>query len=154
MQRRAHLLWMWIKDESWESRSILLLHPLASLTGVLTTFSFCPGLNHVQCVIIDFLCSSILIVDPSAEEESLSTAQLTVVTDEEDRLCAVHKPGQSKIMIIARLWRKSKAQPVTPILFSCKSRRDVAFWREAAGVYQQSDTAAKGDPETNCQSLT
>lgn len=39
-------------------------------------------------------CSSILIVDPTAEEESLSTAQLTVVTDEEGRLCAVHKPGQ------------------------------------------------------------
>lgn len=37
--------------------------------------------------------SSILIVDPTAEEESLSTAQLTVVTDEEGRLCAVHKPG-------------------------------------------------------------
>uniref|UniRef100_A0A8D3B9L0 Exosome complex component RRP43 n=1 Tax=Scophthalmus maximus TaxID=52904 RepID=A0A8D3B9L0_SCOMX len=36
---------------------------------------------------------SILIVDPTAEEESLATAQLTVVTDEEDRLCSVHKPG-------------------------------------------------------------
>lgn len=56
-------------------------------------------INHVQCLIMDFYCSSILIVDPSAEEESLSTAHLTVVTDEEDRLCAVHKPGQSKIMM-------------------------------------------------------
>ncbi|KAG8007988.1 Exosome complex component RRP43, partial [Nibea albiflora] len=36
---------------------------------------------------------SILIVDPTAEEESLTTSQLTVVTDEEGRLCAVHKPG-------------------------------------------------------------
>ncbi|XP_029956338.1 exosome complex component RRP43 [Salarias fasciatus] len=36
---------------------------------------------------------SILIVDPTAEEESLSTAQLTVVTDEADRLCSLHKPG-------------------------------------------------------------
>ncbi|XP_038134735.1 exosome complex component RRP43 [Cyprinodon tularosa] len=36
---------------------------------------------------------SILIVDPTAEEESLSTAHLTVVTDEEGRLCSVHKPG-------------------------------------------------------------
>ncbi|XP_075957745.1 exosome complex component RRP43 [Anarhichas minor] len=36
---------------------------------------------------------SILIVDPTAEEESLSTAHLTVVTDDEDRLCIVHKPG-------------------------------------------------------------
>ncbi|XP_059207428.1 exosome complex component RRP43 [Centropristis striata] len=36
---------------------------------------------------------SILIVDPTAEEETLSTAQLTLVTDEEDRLCIVHKPG-------------------------------------------------------------
>uniref|UniRef100_A0A3Q3QLM3 Ribosomal RNA-processing protein 43 n=1 Tax=Monopterus albus TaxID=43700 RepID=A0A3Q3QLM3_MONAL len=40
---------------------------------------------------------SILIVDPTAEEESLSTAHLTVVTDEEDRLCSVHKPGGTSL---------------------------------------------------------
>ncbi|XP_042621220.1 exosome complex component RRP43-like [Cyprinus carpio] len=40
---------------------------------------------------------SIIIVDPTAEEESLSTALLTVVTDEEDRLCAVHKPGGTSL---------------------------------------------------------
>ncbi|TRY90950.1 hypothetical protein DNTS_022187 [Danionella cerebrum] len=36
---------------------------------------------------------SIIIVDPTAEEESLSTSLMTIVTDEVDRLCAVHKPG-------------------------------------------------------------
>lgn len=41
------------------------------------------------------LCRSIVIVDPTAEEESLLTAQLTVVIDEEERLCSVHKPGGS-----------------------------------------------------------
>ncbi|XP_071760059.1 exosome complex component RRP43 [Centroberyx gerrardi] len=41
--------------------------------------------------------NSILIVDPTAEEESLSTAHLTVVTDEEDRLCCVHKPGGTSL---------------------------------------------------------
>lgn len=41
------------------------------------------------------MCSTITIVDPTAEEESLSTALLTVVTDEEDRMCAVHKPGKT-----------------------------------------------------------
>ncbi|XP_020505793.1 exosome complex component RRP43 [Labrus bergylta] len=40
---------------------------------------------------------SILIVDPTSEEESLATAQLTVVTDEEDRLCTVHKPGGTSL---------------------------------------------------------
>lgn len=40
---------------------------------------------------------SIIIVDPTAEEESLSTALMTVVTDEEDRLCAVHKPGGTSL---------------------------------------------------------
>ncbi|XP_008302217.1 exosome complex component RRP43 [Stegastes partitus] len=40
---------------------------------------------------------SILIVDPTAEEESLSTAQLTVVTDEEGRLCSLHKPGGTSL---------------------------------------------------------
>ena len=39
--------------------------------------------------------SSVLIVDPTGEEERLSTAQLTVVTDEDGRLCSVHKPGQT-----------------------------------------------------------
>lgn len=38
--------------------------------------------------------SSVLLVDPAAEEEQLATARLTVVTDEEGRLCTVHKPGQ------------------------------------------------------------
>lgn len=40
---------------------------------------------------------TIIIVDPTTEEESLSTALLTVVTDEEDRLCAVHKPGGTSL---------------------------------------------------------
>uniref|UniRef100_A0A3P9P5U1 Ribosomal RNA-processing protein 43 n=1 Tax=Poecilia reticulata TaxID=8081 RepID=A0A3P9P5U1_POERE len=40
---------------------------------------------------------SILIVDPTAEEESLSTAHLTVVTDEGGRLCSVHKPGGTSL---------------------------------------------------------
>ncbi|CAL1572948.1 unnamed protein product [Knipowitschia caucasica] len=40
---------------------------------------------------------SIVIVDPTAEEESLLTSQLTVVTDEEERLCSMHKPGGSSL---------------------------------------------------------
>uniref|UniRef100_A0A3Q1BAM1 Ribosomal RNA-processing protein 43 n=1 Tax=Amphiprion ocellaris TaxID=80972 RepID=A0A3Q1BAM1_AMPOC len=40
---------------------------------------------------------SILIVDPTAEEESLSTSQLTVVTDEAGRLCSLHKPGGTSL---------------------------------------------------------
>uniref|UniRef100_A0AAX7TMI1 Ribosomal RNA-processing protein 43 n=1 Tax=Astatotilapia calliptera TaxID=8154 RepID=A0AAX7TMI1_ASTCA len=40
---------------------------------------------------------SILIADPTAEEETLSTANLTVVTDEDDRLCSVHKPGGTSL---------------------------------------------------------
>ncbi|XP_029028739.1 exosome complex component RRP43 [Betta splendens] len=40
---------------------------------------------------------SILIVDPTDEEEKLSTAQLTVVTDEEGQLCSVHKPGGTSL---------------------------------------------------------
>ncbi|KAM7374494.1 hypothetical protein PAMP_007148 [Pampus punctatissimus] len=40
---------------------------------------------------------SILITDPTAEEECLSTAQLTVVTNEEGRLCSIHKPGGTSL---------------------------------------------------------
>ncbi|XP_061103494.1 exosome complex component RRP43 [Conger conger] len=40
---------------------------------------------------------SIVIVDPTAEEETLSTAMMTVVTDEEDRLCMLHKPGGTSL---------------------------------------------------------
>ncbi|XP_027530307.1 exosome complex component RRP43-like [Neopelma chrysocephalum] len=37
---------------------------------------------------------TVLIVDPTAEEEEdLATGTVTIVTDEEGRLCSVHKPG-------------------------------------------------------------
>ncbi|KAM8835654.1 exosome complex component RRP43 [Synchiropus picturatus] len=41
--------------------------------------------------------NSIVIVDPTLEEECLSTAQLTVVTDEDDQLCSLHKPGGTSV---------------------------------------------------------
>ncbi|KAL2094262.1 hypothetical protein ACEWY4_008981 [Coilia grayii] len=37
--------------------------------------------------------NTIIIVDPTGDEESLATAVMTLVTDEEGRLCALHKPG-------------------------------------------------------------
>ena len=36
---------------------------------------------------------TLLIVDPTEEEEYLATGTLTVVMDEEGRLCCLHKPG-------------------------------------------------------------
>ncbi|XP_049709140.1 exosome complex component RRP43 isoform X2 [Elephas maximus indicus] len=38
---------------------------------------------------------TLLIVDPTGEEEHLATGTLTVVTDEGGRLCCLHKPGGS-----------------------------------------------------------
>lgn len=38
---------------------------------------------------------TLLIVDPTGEEEHLSTGTLTVVTDEDGKLCCLHKPGGS-----------------------------------------------------------
>uniref|UniRef100_A0A8D0LBL6 Exosome complex component RRP43 n=1 Tax=Sphenodon punctatus TaxID=8508 RepID=A0A8D0LBL6_SPHPU len=38
---------------------------------------------------------TLLIVDPTAEEEDLATGSITVVMDEDGRLCSVHKPGGS-----------------------------------------------------------
>ncbi|XP_006267502.1 exosome complex component RRP43 [Alligator mississippiensis] len=40
---------------------------------------------------------TLLIVDPTAEEEDLATGTVTIVTDEEGRLCSVHKPGGSPL---------------------------------------------------------
>ncbi|KAI4901251.1 hypothetical protein NFI96_015260 [Prochilodus magdalenae] len=40
---------------------------------------------------------TVIIVDPTAEEESLATALVTAVTDEDDQLCAFHKPGGSSL---------------------------------------------------------
>lgn len=37
--------------------------------------------------------NTIMIVDPTADEESLATAVMTLVIDEEGRLCSLHKPG-------------------------------------------------------------
>ncbi|XP_061658902.1 exosome complex component RRP43 [Syngnathoides biaculeatus] len=41
--------------------------------------------------------NSIFMADPTAEEEQLATARLTVVTDEEGHLCSVHKPGGTSL---------------------------------------------------------
>ncbi|XP_054442546.1 exosome complex component RRP43 [Pteronotus mesoamericanus] len=38
---------------------------------------------------------TLLVVDPTGEEERLATGALTVVTDEAGRLCCLHKPGGS-----------------------------------------------------------
>nr|XP_057942953.1 exosome complex component RRP43 [Doryrhamphus excisus] len=54
------------------------------------------GLNIVKHPVAASFCvfdDSIVITDPTAEEEQLSTSRLTVVTDEEGRLCSMHKPG-------------------------------------------------------------
>uniref|UniRef100_A0A8K9UKW5 Exoribonuclease phosphorolytic domain-containing protein n=1 Tax=Oncorhynchus mykiss TaxID=8022 RepID=A0A8K9UKW5_ONCMY len=51
------------------------------------------GPPSLSIVVVSVLCSSILVVDPTAEEESLCTSTITVVTDEEEGLCAPHKPG-------------------------------------------------------------
>lgn len=40
-----------------------------------------------------FSNSTLLIVDPTEEEEHLATGTLTVVMDEEGKLCCLHKPG-------------------------------------------------------------
>ncbi|XP_076876385.1 exosome complex component RRP43 [Brachyhypopomus gauderio] len=40
---------------------------------------------------------TVIIVDPTAEEEGLATALFTAVTDEDDRLCAFHKPGGTSL---------------------------------------------------------
>ncbi|NWH44038.1 EXOS8 protein, partial [Fregata magnificens] len=40
---------------------------------------------------------TLLIVDPTAEEEDLATGTVTIVTDDEGRLCSVHKPGGSPL---------------------------------------------------------
>ncbi|XP_034034170.1 exosome complex component RRP43 [Thalassophryne amazonica] len=40
---------------------------------------------------------SVLIVDPTADEETLSTARLTVVMNEDGTLCSVHKPGGTSL---------------------------------------------------------
>ncbi|XP_015284487.1 PREDICTED: exosome complex component RRP43 [Gekko japonicus] len=44
------------------------------------------------------LFDSLVIVDPTAEEEDLATGTVTIVTDEEGKLCSVHKPGGSALM--------------------------------------------------------
>nr|XP_006005267.1 PREDICTED: exosome complex component RRP43 isoform X1 [Latimeria chalumnae] len=38
---------------------------------------------------------AIIIVDATAEEEDLATGTVTIVTDEQEKLCAIHKPGMT-----------------------------------------------------------
>ncbi|KAG7224550.1 hypothetical protein INR49_011302 [Caranx melampygus] len=58
------------------------------------------GLNihkHPVATSFSIFDNSILTVDPTSEEETLATAQLTVVMDDEDRLCSLHKPGGTSL---------------------------------------------------------
>lgn len=51
---------------------------------------------HQITLVLIFLSlfkSSLVIVDPTAEEEDLAAGALTIVTDEEGNLCSVYKPG-------------------------------------------------------------
>uniref|UniRef100_A0A2D4KEH7 Ribosomal RNA-processing protein 43 n=1 Tax=Micrurus paraensis TaxID=1970185 RepID=A0A2D4KEH7_9SAUR len=43
------------------------------------------------------LFDTLVVVDPTAEEEDLASGTLTIVTIEDDKLCSVHKPGGSTI---------------------------------------------------------
>ncbi|XP_070597879.1 exosome complex component RRP43 isoform X1 [Erythrolamprus reginae] len=43
------------------------------------------------------LFDTLVVVDPTAEEEDLASGTLTIVTIEDDKLCSVHKPGGSSI---------------------------------------------------------
>jgi len=47
-------------------------------------------------LIVCFICSEIILTDPTDEEESLSSGVVTVVV-QGDVLCSVHKPGGSPL---------------------------------------------------------
>ena len=41
-----------------------------------------------------FICSTVLFADPTDEEENLLTGVVTVVVTDDDKIAAVHKPGE------------------------------------------------------------
>lgn len=49
---------------------------------------------EIQQTLISFLlCSTVLFADPTDEEENLVTGIVTVVITDDDKIAAVHKPG-------------------------------------------------------------
>lgn len=67
--------------------------------GLQLKIVFCNNINEATYTNISAcvsFTSTLLIVDPTAEEEDLATGTVTIVTDEEGRLCSVHKPGTCK----------------------------------------------------------
>lgn len=42
-----------------------------------------------------FICSTVLFADPTDEEENLLTGVVTVVVTDDDKIAAVHKPGEN-----------------------------------------------------------
>ena len=44
------------------------------------------------------MCSKIIFLDPSSEEESLATGTITIVTKDEEHICMVHKPGMVRTL--------------------------------------------------------
>ncbi|KAM4797309.1 exosome complex component RRP43 [Rhinophrynus dorsalis] len=54
-------------------------------------------LKHPIATTFAVFDDTFLLVDPTGEEESLATGLLTIVTDEDERLCAIRKPGGSAL---------------------------------------------------------
>ncbi|XP_075448201.1 exosome complex component RRP43 isoform X1 [Ascaphus truei] len=53
--------------------------------------------KHPVATSFAVLDDTFLLVDPTGEEESLTTGLLTIVMDEDERLCAIRKPGGSAL---------------------------------------------------------
>ncbi|XP_069496888.1 exosome complex component RRP43 isoform X2 [Ambystoma mexicanum] len=53
--------------------------------------------RHPVATSFSIFDNTLLIVDPTGEEENLATGAITIVIDEEKRLCSVHKPGGSPL---------------------------------------------------------
>lgn len=54
-------------------------------------------IKHPVATSFAIIDDTIIIVDPTGEEENLATGMLTIVTDEDDRLCTIHKSGGSAL---------------------------------------------------------
>ena len=48
---------------------------------------------NVYFTTFHFVCSSVIISDPTDDEESLATGVMTIVVTSQGKLCSVHKPG-------------------------------------------------------------
>ena len=91
-------------------------------------------------------CSTVLFADPTDEEENLLTGVVTVVVTDDDKIAAVHKPGEnlyllpkctiSPLQMEKSLSKKAKWPSLRSLALKSRFIRQLGFSENLEDIYE------------------